>query len=89
MQIRATLRHEYEVQGSNTVQIVFEETSVQLVGSALFGGLPKLELPQLPEAFKPPRNFRSATFQVRPCAGGAPPLMDDALLAGAVVLNGA
>ncbi len=39
-------------------QITYEDTSAELVGSSLFSNLPKFDLPQLPEALRPPKNFR-------------------------------
>jgi len=62
--VRLTLRHDFEVQGTNTVQIVYEETSGELVGSSLFTSLPRLDFPSLPDVLKPPRFLRSAKFDV-------------------------
>ncbi len=39
-------------------QIVYEDTSAELTGNQLLAQLPKFDLPQLPEALKPPKNFR-------------------------------
>lgn len=62
--VRLTLGHDYEVQGANTVQIVFEDTSAELIGSSWFQNLPRLGLPQLPEPLRPPRFLRAAKFDV-------------------------
>ncbi|MEW5298892.1 MAG: hypothetical protein WDW36_001965 [Sanguina aurantia] len=63
--LRVTLKHDFEVRGSRTVQIVFEDTSAQFVGSRVFKDLPRFDVPQLlPEMFRPPRSMRQATFEV-------------------------
>jgi len=62
--LRLTLRHDYEVQAPRTVQIVYEDTAAELVGSSMFASLPRFAFPQLPDPLKPPKNFRSATFDV-------------------------
>ncbi len=36
----------------------------QLLGADFLGALPKLELPSPPEFLRPPRDWRSATFEV-------------------------
>ena len=62
--LRLTLRHDYELQGSGTVQIVYVDTFAELVGSSLFRNLPRLEVPSLPEPLRPPKFLRSAKFEV-------------------------
>ncbi|KAG1678400.1 hypothetical protein FOA52_015167 [Chlamydomonas sp. UWO 241] len=62
--LRVTLRHDYEVQGQATVQIVFEDTSAELVGSDFFRNFPRFDVPSLPDVLKPPRFMRSAKFDV-------------------------
>jgi len=61
---RLTLRHDYEVQGRATVQIVFEDTSAELIGSDIFRDLPRFDVPSLPDALKPPRFLRAGKFEV-------------------------
>ncbi|WIA18350.1 hypothetical protein OEZ85_009815 [Tetradesmus obliquus] len=62
--VRLTLRHTYEVAQPNTVTIVFESTSARTVGPDVLQGLPQFDVPQLPDFLKPPKNFRSASFDV-------------------------
>jgi len=69
--VRLILRHDYEILpgaksgAAATVRIVFEETRARALGPAyLAGRLPPLALPQLPEALRPPRGLRAATFDV-------------------------
>lgn len=62
----ARLKHSFEVDGASTVRITFEDTEVKL-GGGLGGWLnavPTLALPSLPEALRPPRGMRAATFDV-------------------------
>eukprot|EP00955_Chlamydomonas_euryale_P091389 364616-Chlamydomonas_euryale.AAC.7 len=42
------------------LQIVFEDTSAELIGSDIFRDLPRFDVPSLPDALKPPRFLRSA-----------------------------
>ena len=55
---RLTLRHSFEIQGRSTVQIVYDDTSVQLFGVGFLDGVPELFLPSLPEPFRPPKFIR-------------------------------
>lgn len=44
---------------ADVLQIVFEDTSAQFVGSRVFKDLPRFDVPQLlPEMFRPPRSMR-------------------------------
>jgi hypothetical protein len=48
-----------------TVRIVFEDTLARALGpSFLASRLPRVSAPQLPEALRPPRGLRAATFDV-------------------------
>lgn len=48
--------------GSNTIRIVFEKTTVKTTGN--LSQLPPLEIPQLPEQFRPSTNRGSGDFEV-------------------------
>lgn len=50
------------------LQIVYNDTSAEFLGVPLLNQLPRLDLPQLPDALKPPKNFRYAW--ARACALG-------------------
>uniref|UniRef100_A0A7S3R5X9 Plastid lipid-associated protein/fibrillin conserved domain-containing protein n=1 Tax=Dunaliella tertiolecta TaxID=3047 RepID=A0A7S3R5X9_DUNTE len=60
--LRLTLGHDYQVLSPSTVEIVFEDTSAEVVGGLSF--LPKLTTPTLPEFLRPSKNLRSAKFEV-------------------------
>ncbi len=55
-------RHDYEVTDANTVRIVYEDTSLRVLGPGPLSSLPVLQPPQLPDFLKLPRNVRSAVF---------------------------
>lgn len=48
--------------GSNTIRIKFEKTTVKTTGN--LSQLPALEIPQLPEQFRPSTNRGSGDFEV-------------------------
>lgn len=48
--------------GSNTIRIIFEKTTVKTTGN--LSQLPPLEIPQLPEQFRPSTNRGSGDFEV-------------------------
>eukprot|EP01025_Chloroclados_australasicus_P065631 TRINITY_DN8942_c0_g2_i1.p1 TRINITY_DN8942_c0_g2~~TRINITY_DN8942_c0_g2_i1.p1 ORF type:complete len:318 (+),score=22.19 TRINITY_DN8942_c0_g2_i1:53-1006(+) len=61
--LRATLKHSFEVEGSNTVRIVFKNTEVKLIGQGeFFNQLPSFDLPEIPSFIS--QQIRSATFEV-------------------------
>jgi hypothetical protein len=62
--LRLTLRHDFEVTDTSRVLIVYEDTFAQLLGADFLRALPKLEFPSPPEFLRPPRGWRSATFDV-------------------------
>ncbi|KAJ9541872.1 hypothetical protein OSB04_028378 [Centaurea solstitialis] len=58
----ATLAHKFEIIGSSTIKINFEKTTVKTTGN--LSQLPPLEVPQLPEQFRPSTNRGSGEFDV-------------------------
>lgn len=48
--------------GSSTIKIIFEKTTVKTTGN--LSQLPPLEIPQLPEQFRPSTNRGSGDFDV-------------------------
>lgn len=48
--------------GSSTIKIIFEKTTVKTTGN--LSQLPPLEIPQLPEQFRPTTNRGSGEFEV-------------------------
>lgn len=48
--------------GSSTIRIKFEKTTVKTTGN--LSQLPSLEVPQLPEQFRPSTNRGSGEFEV-------------------------
>eukprot|EP01026_Neomeris_dumetosa_P074805 TRINITY_DN78186_c0_g1_i7.p1 TRINITY_DN78186_c0_g1~~TRINITY_DN78186_c0_g1_i7.p1 ORF type:complete len:333 (-),score=30.33 TRINITY_DN78186_c0_g1_i7:321-1235(-) len=63
--LRASLKHSFQVQGENSVEIVFQNTVLQLIGEgAVFNQLPVLELPQFPQLPDFFQTLRKATFNV-------------------------
>lgn len=48
--------------GSSTIKIIFEKTTVKTAGN--LSQLPPLEIPQLPEQFRPTTNRGSGEFEV-------------------------
>eukprot|EP00878_Enallax_costatus_P022275 GHUV01023620.1.p1 GENE.GHUV01023620.1~~GHUV01023620.1.p1 ORF type:complete len:178 (+),score=50.70 GHUV01023620.1:323-856(+) len=62
--VRITLRHTYDISQPNTVTIVFESTKAKTIGPDLLQNLPQIGVPELPDFLKPPKNFRSASFDV-------------------------
>lgn len=48
--------------GSNTIRILFEKATVKATGN--LSQLPPLEIPQLPEQFRPSTNRGSGDFEV-------------------------
>ncbi|KAI8471388.1 MAG: hypothetical protein J3K34DRAFT_468317 [Monoraphidium minutum] len=61
---RLTLGHSYEVIAPSTVKIVYEDTLAAAMGPPLLAALPQIAAPQLPDFLKPPRDWRSASFDV-------------------------
>ncbi|KAK9062584.1 hypothetical protein SSX86_019771 [Deinandra increscens subsp. villosa] len=62
IQVTATLAHKFEIIGSSTIKIIFEKTTVKTTGN--LSQLPPLEIPQLPEQFRPSTNRGSSDFDV-------------------------
>nr|XP_043628132.1 plastid-lipid-associated protein 6, chloroplastic-like [Erigeron canadensis] len=62
VEVTATLAHKFEIIGSSTIRIIFEKTTVKTTGS--LSQLPPLEVPQLPEQFRPSTNRGSGDFDV-------------------------
>ncbi|KAK6781064.1 hypothetical protein RDI58_023248 [Solanum bulbocastanum] len=58
----ATLAHKFELIGSSTIKIVFEKTTVKTTGN--LSQLPPLEVPRIPDQFRPPSNTGSGEFEV-------------------------
>ncbi|KAL5711934.1 Plastid-lipid-associated protein 6 [Ranunculus cassubicifolius] len=58
----ATLAHKFEVMGSAKIKIIFEKTTVKATGN--LSQLPTLELPKIPEQFRPSSNPGSGEFEV-------------------------
>eukprot|EP00798_Chlamydomonas_sp_ICE-L_P032269 gene32269-16835_t len=59
---RLTLRHDYEILGGNVVQISFEQTLAELIGSNLFAALPMLTLNLQPKTV--PLNSNAIPSQI-------------------------
>lgn len=62
IEVTATLAHKFEIIGSSTIKIIFEKTTVKTTGN--LSQLPPLEIPQLPEQFRPTTNRGSGEFEV-------------------------
>ncbi|PWA51312.1 Plastid lipid-associated protein/fibrillin conserved domain-containing protein [Artemisia annua] len=62
VEVTATLAHKFEIIGSSTIKIIFEKTTVKTTGN--LSQLPPLEIPQLPEQFRPTTNRGSGEFEV-------------------------
>ncbi|KAI3984714.1 hypothetical protein MKX01_039331 [Papaver californicum] len=58
----ATLEHKYELTGSAKVKIIFEKTMVKTSGN--LSQLPLLELPRIPDAFRPSSRTGSGEFEI-------------------------
>lgn len=58
----ATLAHKFELIGSSTIKIAFEKTTVKTTGN--LSQLPPLEVPRIPDQFRPPSNTGSGEFEV-------------------------
>ncbi|XP_015088423.1 plastid-lipid-associated protein 6, chloroplastic isoform X2 [Solanum pennellii] len=58
----ATLAHKFELIGSSTIKIIFEKTTVKTTGN--LSQLPPLEVPRIPDQFRPPSNTGSGDFEV-------------------------
>ncbi|KAH0738980.1 hypothetical protein KY290_037685 [Solanum tuberosum] len=58
----ATLAHKFELIGSSTIKIVFEKTTVKTTGN--LSQLPPIEVPRIPDQFRPPSNTGSGEFEV-------------------------
>ncbi|KAF5768165.1 putative plastid-lipid-associated protein [Helianthus annuus] len=62
IEVTATLAHKFEIVGTSTIKIIFEKTTVKTTGN--LSQLPPLEIPQLPEQFRPSTNRGSGDFDV-------------------------
>ncbi|KAK1411260.1 hypothetical protein QVD17_37807 [Tagetes erecta] len=62
IEVTATLAHKFEIIGTSTIRIIFEKTTVKTTGN--LSQLPPLEVPQLPEQFRPSTNRGSGDFDV-------------------------
>ncbi|KAD7477910.1 hypothetical protein E3N88_01046 [Mikania micrantha] len=62
IEVTATLAHKFEIIGTSTIKILFEKTTVKTTGN--LSQLPPLEIPQLPEQFRPSTNRGSGDFDV-------------------------
>ncbi|KAI3913618.1 hypothetical protein MKW92_038262 [Papaver armeniacum] len=58
----ATLEHKFELTGSNKVKIVFDKTTVKTTGN--LSQLPLLEVPQIPDSFRPSSRTGSGEFEI-------------------------
>ncbi|KAK0608597.1 hypothetical protein LWI29_033063 [Acer saccharum] len=59
VEVTATLAHKFELIGSAKIKIIFQKTTVKTTGN--LSQLPPLELPQFPDALRPPSNTRSGS----------------------------
>ncbi|XP_022749002.1 plastid-lipid-associated protein 6, chloroplastic isoform X2 [Durio zibethinus] len=62
LQVTATLAHKFELLGAAKIKITFEKTTVKTKGN--LSQLPPLEVPQIPDALRPPSNTGSGEFEV-------------------------
>ncbi|MCD7468222.1 Plastid-lipid-associated protein 6, chloroplastic [Datura stramonium] len=62
VEVTATLAHKFELIGSSTIKITFEKTTVKPTGN--LSQLPPLEVPRIPDQFRPPSNTGSGEFEV-------------------------
>jgi hypothetical protein len=62
IEVTATLAHKFELIGSSKVKIIFEKTTVKAAGN--LSQLPPLEIPRIPDNFRPPSNTGSGEFEV-------------------------
>ncbi|KAI8566509.1 hypothetical protein RHMOL_Rhmol02G0046200 [Rhododendron molle] len=62
IEVTATLAHKFELVGSSKVKITFEKTTVKTTGN--LSQLPPLEIPRIPDNFRPPSNTGSGEFEV-------------------------
>ncbi|KAG5240692.1 hypothetical protein OIU77_011616 [Salix suchowensis] len=62
VEVTATLAHKFELVGSAKIKITFEKTTVKTTGN--LSQLPPLEVPQIPDALRPPSNTGSGEFEV-------------------------
>ncbi|KAG5560401.1 hypothetical protein RHGRI_003649 [Rhododendron griersonianum] len=62
IEVTATLAHKFELIGSSKVKITFEKTTVKATGN--LSQLPPLEIPRIPDNFRPPSNTGSGEFEV-------------------------
>ncbi|XP_060179582.1 plastid-lipid-associated protein 6, chloroplastic [Lycium barbarum] len=58
----ATLAHKFELIGSSMIKIKFEKTTVKTTGN--LSQLPQLEVPRIPDQFRPSSNTGSGDFEV-------------------------
>ncbi|KAM3326809.1 plastid-lipid-associated protein 6, chloroplastic [Capsicum chacoense] len=62
VEVTATLAHKFELTGTSTIKITFEKTTVKTTGN--LSQLPPLEVPRIPDQFRPPSNTGSGDFEV-------------------------
>lgn len=62
VEVTATLAHKFELIGSSTIKITFEKTTVKTTGN--LSQLPPLEVPRIPDQFRPSSNRGSGEFEV-------------------------
>ncbi|CAD5184807.1 unnamed protein product [Musa acuminata subsp. malaccensis] len=62
LEATAILAHKFELIGTSKIKITFIKTTVKPRGS--YSQLPPLEVPQLPDALRPPSNTGSGEFEV-------------------------
>ncbi|KAK7391714.1 hypothetical protein VNO78_20133 [Psophocarpus tetragonolobus] len=62
LELTATLAHKFELTGSSKIKIVFQKTTLKTAGN--LSQLPPLELPRIPDAFRPSSNTGSGEFEI-------------------------
>ncbi|XP_054805794.1 plastid-lipid-associated protein 6, chloroplastic [Prosopis cineraria] len=62
IEVTATLAHKFELVGSSKIKIIFEKTTVKAAGN--LSQLPPLEIPRIPDQFRPPSNTGIGEFEV-------------------------
>ncbi|KAK4266174.1 hypothetical protein QN277_027134 [Acacia crassicarpa] len=62
VEVTATLAHKFELIGSSKIKIKFEKTTVKATGN--LSQLPPLDIPRIPDQFRPPSNTGNGEFEV-------------------------
>ncbi|XP_057783525.1 plastid-lipid-associated protein 6, chloroplastic [Salvia miltiorrhiza] len=62
LEVTATLAHKFELIGSSGMKITFEKTTVKTTGN--LSQLPALDIPRIPDGFRPQSNTGSGEFEV-------------------------